>query len=202
VEYRGWLPCRRSSLFSPRRRVPRSAPSTTSSPDAACAGPPRAWPHRVEVRDAESCRTKTRHTAHHCDYPGQITILRPRHPFEGQTLEALAWVQRRGVLYANTILPDGTRAMIPAAWSDYATQQSTSSPLPAAHGAVTLASISELLHARTVVAPLLARTRSADIGCSTPKEVEPNATDAELHTRTIQPNRGIAPSRSVGGTIR
>lgn len=93
------------------------------------------------------------------------------------------------MLYANTILPDGTRAMIPAAWSDYATQQSTSSSPPAAHAAATLASVSELLHARRVVAPLLARTRNADIGCSTAKEVEPNAADAELRTTTIERNR-------------
>src|SRR5260370_15014120 len=104
----------------------------------------------ASIHDGRCGRTNTRHTAHRRDYPKQITVLRARHPFEGRVLETLAWIHRRGDLYANAILPDGTRAMIPAAWTDYAAQQSAEQPC-VDHPAATLASISQLLHARTVV---------------------------------------------------
>jgi hypothetical protein len=80
--------------------------------------------------------------------------------------------------------------MIPAAWTDYAKQsfdagQSSTQSLSAQTGA-TLASVSEFLHARTVLVPLLRRMESTDIVRSKPAtEVEPNATASELCARTI-----------------
>jgi hypothetical protein len=140
-------------------------------------------------------RRTSRHTTHHRDYPKRITIVRPRHPFEGQTLETLAWVQRRGVLYANVILSDGTRVMLPATWTDYAAQQQATDALAcAARSAATLASISELLHAHAVVAPMLARIQRADAERVKPQEVEPNATTAELGKRAIK-RTAAAPKR-------
>src|SRR3989442_9965227 len=58
----------------------------------------------------------TRHTTHHHldGYPDRVTVVRDRHPFEGQTLELLGWSHRHGSLYLLLVLPDGTRSLIPA----------------------------------------------------------------------------------------
>jgi hypothetical protein len=54
-----------------------------------------------------------------------VTIVRRRHPFEGQALEIFACVQRRGLLHLVLVLPDGTRALLPAAWTDLHTSDKT-----------------------------------------------------------------------------
>jgi len=88
------------------------------------------------------------------------------------------------VLYANAILPDGTRAMIPAEWTDSAEQQLPGTSIIGIHTTAQLASIGELLHAHIIVASLLARILSADAQRSIPKEVEPNAATTELCSTT------------------
>jgi hypothetical protein len=84
----------------------------------------------------------------------------------------LAWIHRRGVLYANAILPDGTRAFIPATWTNVSVQIQKRPLL-----GLTLASLPELLHACTVTAPLLARIENA-ISAKLSTEVTPHATAA------------------------
>jgi hypothetical protein len=49
-----------------------------------------------------------------------VTILRERHPFEGRVLLALGAVHRRGVALLLVVLPDGSRSLIPAGWTDLA----------------------------------------------------------------------------------
>ena len=49
-----------------------------------------------------------------------MTILRERHPFEGRILQALGAVHRRGVALLLVVLPDGSRSLIPAGWTDLA----------------------------------------------------------------------------------
>jgi hypothetical protein len=133
-------------------------------------------------------RRTTPHSAHLRDYPKQISILRQRHPFEGQSLDVLAWVHRRGILHANAILPDGTRAMIPAAWTDYVSLPTTTAErtAPSAPVTATLAAVADLLHAHTVVAPLLARIQSASTARAKQPEVEPNAAS----TKAAGANKG------------
>ena len=75
--------------------------------------------------------------------------MRPHHPFEGQQLEVFGWQQRGGEVVLLLVLPDGTRSLIPASWTDL-------------HGSLeppraTLACITQLLHARIVVDALLRR---------------------------------------------
>jgi hypothetical protein len=45
-------------------------------------------------------------------------IRRKRHAFDGKTLAAIDDLRRRGVHYLLAILPDGSRSLIPAAWTD------------------------------------------------------------------------------------
>ena len=48
-----------------------------------------------------------------------MTIIRERHAFEGQTLAVISSIKRRGVLLVLVILPNGSRSLIPAAWTDW-----------------------------------------------------------------------------------
>jgi hypothetical protein len=48
-----------------------------------------------------------------------VTVIRRRHAFEGQTLSVIHSIKRRGVLLALVILPNGSRSLIPAAWTDW-----------------------------------------------------------------------------------
>jgi hypothetical protein len=48
-----------------------------------------------------------------------VTIIRERHAFEGQTLAVISSIKRRGVLLVLVILPNGSRSLIPAAWTDW-----------------------------------------------------------------------------------
>ena len=48
-----------------------------------------------------------------------MTIIRERHAFEGQSLAVISSIRRRGVLLVLVILPDGSRSLIPAEWTDW-----------------------------------------------------------------------------------
>src|SRR5215468_10248515 len=49
----------------------------------------------------------------------QWVITRKRHPFEGRSLAVIHSIRRRGVRLVLVILPNGTRSLIPAAWTDW-----------------------------------------------------------------------------------
>src|SRR6202521_2310142 len=73
-------------------------------------------------------------------------MVRARHPLEGQALPVLGWMRRHGKLDLILVLPDGSRSLIPAAW----TALDPSAPGEAATLA-TLGSIADLLHAGRVL---------------------------------------------------
>src|SRR6516162_2356790 len=64
-------------------------------------------------------RRKRRQTTHRRDFPDTVTITRERHPFEGRALAVIGSIRRRGVLFVLACLPDGSRALIPAQWTDW-----------------------------------------------------------------------------------
>lgn len=116
------------------------------------------------------CRKTTRQTTHHRahhldDYPDQVTIVRSRHPFEGSALNVLGWCHRRGELHLTLVLPDGTRALVPAAWTDLPIAQHLPRASPQCARAAFLASHAELLHARTIVDALLRQLDAAQLSC-------------------------------------
>ena len=47
-----------------------------------------------------------------------MTITRPHHPFEGQSLEVLRQARMPDGLQFVLILPDGSKSLIPADWTD------------------------------------------------------------------------------------
>ena len=95
-------------------------------------------------------RRKTRHKTHLDGFPPTVRILRRRHAWEGRSLELIGWMRRRGRLELIVELPDGSRLLLPAAWTDL-----KPSAEPAAAG--TLGSLDDLLAARRVLEPLLER---------------------------------------------
>jgi hypothetical protein len=63
-------------------------------------------------------------------------------------------MHRKGRLYLILILPDGSKSLIPADWTDYAF---VTRPRQALHATATLGSVQDLLHARAITDALLNR---------------------------------------------
>ena len=104
----------------------------------------------------ESCRRTLRHTTHHQDLPKRVTIVRARHPFEGKSLAVLGTIHRHSRLHLVLILPDGSKSLIPADWTDIAPTAQPQVSVPSNQTA-TLGSREDLFHARAVVDALLGR---------------------------------------------
>jgi hypothetical protein len=72
-----------------------------------------------------------------------VTLTRRLHPFEGRSLQVLGSMRRHGAAELLVVLPDGSKRLIPAAWTDL--------EQPAAAGedaAGTLGSVPDLLRLR------------------------------------------------------
>src|ERR1700747_677558 len=97
-----------------------------------------------------------RHTTYHQDLPERVTIVRPRHPFEGKSLAVVGAMHRKGRLTLTLILPDGTKSLIPAAWTDLAPTEPPRGVIGAKQIA-TRDSLEALIHASALVDALLGR---------------------------------------------
>lgn len=97
-------------------------------------------------------RRKQPHTTHHERLPEIVTITRSHHAFEGQSLVVQGRVHRQGRAHLLLVLPDGSRSLVPAAWTDLPSSEGTLVASPSPH---LLAPLSDLLHARTIVDALL-----------------------------------------------
>jgi hypothetical protein len=113
-------------------------------------------------------------------------VARPGHPFYGQELRVLGRMRRHGALELVLELPDGSKSMMPAVWTDQAGPAAEGEDVPA--GEPTLGRVSDLLDLARVVAGLLSCAVSevvdADIGeqvegCSRkePADVSPAAAE-------------------------
>jgi hypothetical protein len=61
-------------------------------------------------------------------------------------------IRRRGVLFVLAVLPDGSRSLIPADWTDWRREQAERTPADAADdGAYDLGNLSDLLRLREIV---------------------------------------------------
>ena len=86
---------------------------------------------------------------------GEGHHVRARHPFDGRSLNVVERAHRKGRLHLVLILPDGSKSLIPADWTDLALPAQLSSK------PTTLGSLQDLLHARAVVDALLGRLAPA-----------------------------------------
>src|SRR5437867_12696200 len=97
-------------------------------------------------------RRKRPQTTHHRDIPDSLTITRERHAFEGQSLAVISSIRRRGLLLALVVLPDGSRPLIPAHWTDWNAEQARRTPATDPRGAHHLPRLGHLPHLRTIIA--------------------------------------------------
>jgi len=77
-----------------------------------------------------------------------VRIVRARHAWEGVSLALVGWMRRRGRLELFVVLPDGSRLLVPAAWTDL---EAAVDPPPAG----SLGSLDDLLATRRVVDRLM-----------------------------------------------
>ena len=103
-----------------------------------------------------------------------MIVLRERHPFEGRTLPVMGTLKRRGVLSVLVVLPDGSRSLIPASWTDWKTTGRPKSLAQTRERCI--ATLADLLHARAIVDALLGRCPIRQPA----HEESRNAVDAEL----------------------
>src|SRR5215510_12797637 len=100
-------------------------------------------------------RRKTRQTTRLQDLPKSVVITRKQHPFEGQSLSVIHSIRRRGVRLVLVILPNSTRSLILAAWTDWITEPAASTPT--SHISYKLGRLIDLLHVRRIINALLSR---------------------------------------------
>ena len=116
--------------------------------------------HLVTPLDATSCNApdarKLPQTTHLRDYPERVTITRSHHPFEGGSLEVLRHAVRQERLYFVLILPDGSKSLIPADWTDY----SAASPSQTEEKQL-IGSLEDLLQLRFLADALLQRAATS-----------------------------------------
>src|ERR1700739_2431483 len=102
-------------------------------------------------------RRKLSRTTHLHDISRSVTILRERHPFEGRSLQIMGTIKRRGTLLLLVVLPDGSRSLIPASWTDWYTGADGAPESAVALRELCMASLADLLSARVLVDALLSR---------------------------------------------
>jgi hypothetical protein len=87
-----------------------------------------------------------------------VTITRERHAFEGQSLTVISGLRRRGVFLVLVVLPDGSRSLIPADWTDWRpepVEQTLDENV--GDGGRHLGTLDDLLHLRKVIDALSGR---------------------------------------------
>ena len=119
-----------------------------------------------------------------------MRVIQLYHPLEGQVLTVLGWSHRHGQLHLLLVLPDGSRSLIPAAWTNL-TEAPDKAPVATTGSHSALASINQLLHTRTIVDALLRRRGISDevISHSGGEEWKGGATEP-ARTAAAQGHRG------------
>jgi hypothetical protein len=84
-----------------------------------------------------------------------VTVTRDRHPLAGHRLAVFGRMRRHGRLELLVVLPDGSKTLLPAAWTDM--DAATSSGEEEAATAATLGSLADLLGACALASRLAAR---------------------------------------------
>ena len=159
----------RPSSPPPAESLPRSRstslarvrpPSTISGSSGPLAGLRCGTRQTLPAIRDPCCQRKPPHTTHLRDFPDRVTVVRPHHPFEGRSLEVFRHTHRDGRLHFVLILPDGSKSLVPAEWTDF----EAAGPRAASQSA---GSLEDWLRMRSLVDALLRRAGSAH-GPATP----------------------------------
>ena len=122
-----------------------------------------------------------------------MTVTRPRHPLQDRSLRVLGGMRRHGFMELLLELPDGSKSLIPAAWTD------AQPPIGDGAGEVaTLGSLADLLH----VCELIEDLRGQAAGMSPCKEDSRAACPALFDNRSApdfngRPAAGAADGRAT-----
>jgi hypothetical protein len=84
-----------------------------------------------------------------------VRIVRRRHPFFGKSLYVFGWMRRHGRLDLILVLPDGSRSLIPASWTDFGGEDGGALPVEV------LGLLGDLVHLRVVIDGLIHRSGDA-----------------------------------------
>jgi hypothetical protein len=92
-----------------------------------------------------------------------VRVIRTRHPLQGQTLTVLGRMRRHGMVELLVVLPDGSKTLFPAVWTDLdaTAADTTTDPVlgPVTGGAesptATVGALNDLAQAVAVVSALL-----------------------------------------------
>jgi len=144
--------------------------------------------HKSQQRSDDS--GKTAHTTHRHHITDFVKITRPQHPFEGKSLAVFGSRRQQGRLHLILELPDGSRSLIPAEWTDLHGCRASR----ADNG--TLASIEDLLRSRGVVDALQRRLARDGGEMANLNPESACANQAELH----RGRRIRSTARAVGST--
>jgi len=91
-----------------------------------------------------------------------VTVTRRRDPLDGQHLQVLGRLRRHGGLELLVVLPDGSKRLIPAGWTDLEAGSDRG------EAAATLASLGDLLAACSLVSALSARQQDEQAARQSP----------------------------------
>jgi Family of unknown function (DUF5372) len=88
--------------------------------------------------------------------PGTVVITRPGHPLHGRELRVLGRMRRHGARELLVEIPDGSKRLIPASWTDL----DRAAGAEEGDGPATLGPVTDLLSLSVLVSALCARSRS------------------------------------------
>jgi hypothetical protein len=112
-----------------------------------------------------------------------VTITRKRHAFEGQALTVISAIRRRSIDYLLAVLPDGSRSLIPASWTDWNMESvRRTPPINTDDDAHDLGRLGDLLRLRNLVDALC--NRHAE---SAPRKESRHAIELEFSRSTRPP---------------
>jgi hypothetical protein len=113
-----------------------------------------------------------------------VTITRPRHPLEGKSLRMLGSLHRHGRLELLLVLPDGSKSLVPAAWTGVGEGEAAGD---AAAATATLGRLEDLLAACVLVSALSACCRE-------------DAEQAARQSPTKEDSRAACAAQSAAGS--
>jgi hypothetical protein len=119
-----------------------------------------------------------------------VVITRRRHPLEGLALRVLGQMRRHGRLELLLVLPDGSKSLIPAVWTDLCGADGEMGEDVAA----TLGSLADLLVACAVVAALSGREPQGQAARQSPSKEDSRAACAA--ESAAGPGSGATPRSS------
>jgi Family of unknown function (DUF5372) len=119
--------------------------------------------------------------------PEAVVITRPRHPLQGRELRVLGGMRRHGRLELLLVLPDGSKSLVPAAWTGAAAESSgADEDAGQAAAAATVGRLGDLLAACALVSAISARNRD-------------DREQAARKPPTKEDTRAAYPAQSAGG---